>query len=188
MMTAKNLTPILLILLVVGLWFVYIKPEYDTILALRDKKAVYDTALADSKEIKALRDSLVQQYNAIPQSDLEKLKRVVPEKYDPVKLVADINNIGLQYGFQISKVKINEPLPVPVSDGSATDNSNTPYKIVSISFSTEGQYQNFVNFLQDLEASRQLIDIRRLGIGSVVEKSGVTKLSFDIMVDTYWIQ
>ena len=185
----KNIISLILIVLSIGLVFVYIMPEYNKISNLRTEKSDYENTLAKSKDLKVLRDSLLTKYNAILPEDKDKLQKVIPSKFDPIKLIVDINVIAAKYGMGISGVNVqsdNSANSQNRADIVAPTQSNI-YNTTTISFNTSGQYSAFLSFLKDLENSVELLDIRNLSIN----QSGQTNsnvLNFKITIQTYYMK
>lgn len=187
----KNIIAIILIVLSVGLFFLYIKPQYASINNLRAEKATYDSTLAKSKELKTLRDSLTQKYNSISEEDKDKLQNMIPTNFDGVKLALDLNTMASRYGMTIRDVKIDAARETDnqARNDVIAQSQDTPgtFKTASISFSTTGQYQTFIKFLKDMENDEELLDIKKLSIDASTQKDGSSNLEFKVTVNTYYI-
>lgn len=104
----RNSTTILILVLAVALGVFYVYPQYGKIQKLKAEEAQYNEALSKAQELKILRDKLLNDYNSIDKNSLELLKKVVPETFDPVKLMAVINSIAGRHGMILSEVTTKE--------------------------------------------------------------------------------
>jgi Tfp pilus assembly protein PilO len=196
----NTLRPFIIIGIAIGLVYLYAWPQWNAIGLLRTRNLELQTALGKAEELAQIRNRLMDQYNAISPTDTEKIARVVPEKYDPVKLVADVNAIGLGYGMIIRDVKLSSVTAAATTGAIQDAPPIEPYVKRQFSFSAVGQYRNFISFITDLETSLQLMDLHKVevsaapvgatpktGTGSqTVPQSG--SLEFKVTLYTYWIQ
>ena len=163
----------------------HIDPRYQNVKLLQAQENQYQEALDKARELLVVRDELLTKYNNLPQSDLERLNRVVPDKVNGVKLVTDINEIAGKYNIPIKSIKVSEEL---------IDNSNQivdpvaakPFLTTSIDFKFSAEYADLVSFLKDLEKSLQVVDVRSVSFGALTEKSG--QYDYDIAIHTYWLK
>lgn len=187
----KSLTAFIIIAVSIALSAFYTWPQWQTVSSLKDKNTQLQDALEKANKLSQLRNDLLTAYNAIPPEEIERVGKVVPKQYDPIKLTADIQAIALQYGMVIKSTTFTDRSEVSNPGmGVVTEApSATPYKVVSLSLSTEGQYKNFVLFLADLEKNLQILDVTHVDITpkSNQERGGVSMLDFKITLDTYWM-
>lgn len=192
----KTLRPFIVIAIAIGLLYLYAWPQWNAVALLRTRNLEIQSALGKAQELTAIRDNLMQQYNAISPDDTAKIARVVPQKYEPIKLVADVNAIGLQYGMAIRDIKLSKVTEVDTTGAVQGAAPVSPYIKRQLSFSTIGQYKNFLLFISDLETSLQLMDLQKVDVTPVtqgpVSKVGVAPaggtLSFKVDLYTYWIE
>ncbi|MHB1316853.1 MAG: hypothetical protein ACYCZW_03285 [Minisyncoccota bacterium] len=182
----------ILIVVAVAVLYFYVRPQWSNVSVLKNQNTELVNALNKSKELTELRDKLLLEYKAVPEIDIQKIGRVVPKQYDPVKLVADINAIALKYGMSIKDVNINDSKADAYSSGAIQDKPvEEVYRKVELSFSTKSQYKVFIAFIEDLEKSLQLLDIQKVDISTEKENDkqqfGVNILNFKISLDTYWL-
>lgn len=183
----KNVMSLILIALAIGLFFVYVLPQYSSLSTLRATESSYQSALASAKQLQTVRDTLLNSYNSISDSDKAKLTEMIPTTFDPVKLVSDISIDAAQYGMTVSGVKIDnanvgdDTSRADITSGVAT----STYQTIQLSFTTTGQYTSFMQFLKDLESSVELLDLEKLSIQSSRTATGPESLNFDVTLDTY---
>jgi Tfp pilus assembly protein PilO len=158
----KSILSILVIAVSIGVYFVYIKPMTVEIKINLAKKAEIEKVLNRVDEIKDKRDEVFSDYNSISETDLEKLKKILPEKINSVEIFNDLSVVALEYGLLVTEFKADEN----VSDRNAVDETttNAPYKKTKITFKIKGTYTEFTSFLKKVESSLRLMDIIFLSI------------------------
>lgn len=187
----NGLKPLIVIAVAVALLYLYTWPQWNTVAALRARNVELQTALTKAQELNTLRNRLLDQYNAISPADTEKISKVVPAQYDPIKLVADINALAVRHGMLVRDVKIISPTQTSQTGAVVTASPEEPYTKRELSFTTQGQYRNFISFLSELEVSLQLLDLEKVDITAAPKSSptqSATNLDFKVTLNTYWIQ
>ncbi|PIQ91408.1 MAG: hypothetical protein COV70_03930 [Parcubacteria group bacterium CG11_big_fil_rev_8_21_14_0_20_39_22] len=127
----RNLTPIILLLVSVGVFFTYINPTYSgttgagefkdkSIKELQADTDRYNQALQKTREIEEELNGLIDQFNAIPEEKRQRLKQLLPEHVDTVRLVIDMSALASQYSLSVKDLSLS-------STGSkgSTDSSNS---------------------------------------------------------------
>ncbi len=184
---SKVIAPFFFIVVAVGLFFTYIDPAYKQLQALRALDARLDNALTRSKELTEVREALLQRYSSIADADLARLKKLLPDSVDNVRLIIDIDNVASRYGMRIK----NFAFPVSVDDvgGATQEVPQGPVGVAEITFVTSGTYADFSAFLYDLERSLRLLDVRSVHItaGSEAGQSTGTH-QFNVSLQTYWLR
>ncbi|HLP43965.1 MAG TPA: hypothetical protein VK145_01685, partial [Candidatus Nanoarchaeia archaeon] len=102
----KSLLPIILAVAAIGLFFFQVKPIYSEVSALRAQGKEYDEALEMAKELDTLRDDLSKKLDSFSDADLNRLDRFLPRKLDTVRIVLDIDGIGIRNGLNLSDIKV----------------------------------------------------------------------------------
>ncbi|MEQ1500548.1 MAG: hypothetical protein ABL917_04240, partial [Parcubacteria group bacterium] len=125
----KNSIPFILIPLSIAVIYFYVLPQYSTITDLRVKKIQLQETVAKTKEMSALSQDLLAQYNAIPENDKLKIQNMIPAHFDSVKLISDINSVAIKHGMKVKTAKAEDTFKnvqsqVDVSGSQAS----TPYK------------------------------------------------------------
>jgi len=195
--------PVILIGIGLAVFFVFTNPIYSDIGLLRITMASYNEALNNSKALENERDKLTAKYNSIDPDNLEKIKKLLPENIDNIRLILEIEQIAAPYGMVLKDVKYsttgdkengkNAPLPTgAVQGGGVVSSTRKDYGVWDLEFSTTGTYNNFLNFTRDLESNLRMVDISSVqftsnvggGAGSLVPD--VYKYTFSIK--TYWLK
>ena len=115
------------------------RPEYATVRGLMDKKAEYEDVNKKAQDLTVLRTDLMSQYSKISDADKQKLQQMIPEHFDSVRLVANLNGIANKYGMivndviiQNKKIDLNQNQSQVSLPGGA--DAQQPYKTGVISF------------------------------------------------------
>jgi len=181
----NSFTTIFLVILSVGVFYVYVQPQYTKIQDLIIQKTEYKDALDKAEQVAVKRDELLKEYNAISKENMTRLDRILPLNLNTVKLVADINSVGGRHGITIRNVGVTEPIADNAREV-ATGATKKPFQSTTIRFLFDADYNKLKDFLRDLEASLQLIDIQSIKISKITDLSGM--YSYDVSIQTYWIK
>ena len=176
----KQMIPILLIVGSFALFFFFVMPQYKVVQTERSLIASLNSALSNSRELQEVRDTILTKYNTIADEELTRLKSILPDHVDNVRLILEIDRVALRNGMVLQNVTTQE--------GGKTNGSFGPndgfFGKLRIRFSVVGQYDAFVNFLTEIERSLRVVDIVSLsftrGKGDLNE--------YEIEVVTYWLK
>ena len=191
----KLFIPIILLLVSVGTFILYINPAYQDLGTLRTQKAEYDEALNNSKILQSIRGTLSEKYKNFSTTDLTKLEKLLPDNVDNIKLILEIQRIASTYGMTLQNVKFDTDTAKPatssqagfVTSGAAQSASKKDFGTFDLQFSTQGQYNNFVSFLSDLEKSLRIVDVKSVSFTSTSTTGGDT-YKYDFKITTYWFK
>lgn len=185
----RNLLPIVLIVIAIGLFFLYISPAYGQVETLMTQKSDYATALAKAADVGVLRDQLLTKYNSFSQDNLARLNTLVPDSVNTVKLVTDLNSVASAYGITISKVTVTDQV---ADNGTSVSTDQTtsqrpPYNTTNVSFQFSATYPHLVQFLESLEKSLQVVDVTKVSFD--VPEDGINTGVYDytVGVQTYYL-
>jgi len=186
------------ILAVVGLgiagaiFFLFTQPTYDGIQSLKQQIGQYDQALDKAAELQALKQSLLSRYNSFNPADLDRLHKLLPDHVDNVRLVLDLDNLASRHGMGLQNVVISNIASDAKNEGviAAIGAGRQKYDSLTFKFSTQGTYQNFTAFLQDLENSLRIVDLVSLRLDSAGGPlgSGEPIYRYDMTIRTYWLK
>ncbi len=184
------ITPIILIIISIGIFFGYIDPNYRgenlsgdnrSIQSLLAEDNEYQVALNNSSEIRRKRETLVQTRGEIDPADLLKLEKLLPDNVDNIKLVIDMNQIAQNHNLSLKNIKLDTGTK---TDSNKLGQDNSKYGTVGLSFSVNSSYNNFQSFLSDLEKSLRLVDITDLSVTG--NETGT--YDFSVGLKTYWLK
>ncbi|HEY4512468.1 MAG TPA: type 4a pilus biogenesis protein PilO [Candidatus Paceibacterota bacterium] len=178
----KSLIPIILILASLGLFMFFTNNEYQNVKSLQIEIASYDKALGKSREVLKKRGELQAKYAQFANSDLDALKKLLPDHVDNVQLILDINGIARKHNMAVSKIKISED---------ASGSQNAPigpdiktYSSILVSFRTKSSYPDFIAFIKDLEQGLRLVDITNLSFKEEPSDNN----EYSVTIRTYWLK
>ena len=184
------ITPIILIIISIGTFFMYVDPNYRgtnlgsgarSVIDLQKEDGEYQAALSNTDAIRQKRDSLVAKMGKMNPDNLTKLGKLLPDNIDNIKLVIDIRNIADNHALTLKNIKLDS---LTKSDPTKLGADTSKYGTVGLSFSVSSSYENFQNFLTDLEKSLRLVEITDLTVTG--NDTGV--YDFSIGLKTYWLK
>lgn len=181
----KNATPIILIILSLGIYFTYTKDKIDELKTIQAVNSEYQTAISDSQKLIAERDNVLATYNQIKPEDQERLEKMIPDNEDNVRLIIDLNGVAARHGIAIKNIKTATEKD---SSGNSKVNQGIvlpgTYNTVSLSFDTSTSYSNFLVFIRDLQASLRIIEISKISLK--VNENG--NYDYNVELKTFWLK
>lgn len=177
----RIITPVILLAISGGIFMWFIDPHYEAVKELRTEAAQFDEALTKSRELQAIRDTLLSQYNSFPTASIRKLEKMLPDSIDNVRLVLDIDNVAARYNLRIRNVSITQTSSR--KDG-AVGSDDSPLGSAVLNFIVAASYTDFIRFLKDLETSLRIVDV--VGISFNARDGDLTE--FAVGVKTYWLR
>ena len=171
---------LILIAVSVAVFFLFTNPLYQETKILKQQIAVLDETFNNSKRIQEVRDTLFAKFNAIPEMDLSRLEKMLPDNVDNVKLILELDRIASQRGMDIKRIDVEN------SSGNTTGlgPSGLNYGEIDIGLTLTGSYSSFRGFLADLEQSLRLVDITELNFRA----AGFDFDQYNVTVRTYWLR
>lgn len=194
----RSILPITLILGSIALLLLFVMPNYRKVADLRLQVTEKNYTLDQARVLETEREELTNKYNEISIDNRVRLEKLLPDNVDNIRLILEINDVvASAYGMTLKDIKY-EPEKADSSktttgnnNQNSPQNDTNPYGTWNLEFSTEGSYNNFLNFLNALEHNLRLVDISSIQFDSDVEKDkknpgDVYKYSFKIK--TYWLK
>ncbi len=173
----KTALPLILIAVAIGSYYVYIAPQYTVVTELRAEETKYVEAEEKALELTRVYDRLATEYNSLSQADIAKLDAFLPDTIDPTRFATDIDGIAAKYGIRIQSVNItNNDVKT-----SATEPSGKPFITNVVTLKFKAPYQNFVQFVKDLERSLTILDVTRVNFTSAESNA----YDFDVLLQVY---
>lgn len=179
----KNTKAIFLLVLSIGLFYTFTNPIYKGVQELNTTASGYREVLGNLSELVENRDRLAINYNSISKAEIERLSKALPENVDTVRIALDLDTIAGRYGITLSEVSIDDSSESSASQIVLPDHA-LPYEKTPVSISFISDYQNFKRFLQDLEKSLRIMDVRSVSFKST--DAGLYE--HKIVMDTYWVK
>jgi Tfp pilus assembly protein PilO len=187
--------PAILIVGSIAFFAMFTNPMYQELVTLREEASSYSDALSNSKTLAGERDKLTQKYNTISPENMTRLNRMLPNSVDNIRLILEIEKVALPFGMTLRDVKYDakqaEHQTGNIAGGAASVESAKPYGTWDLSFMVQGTYNNFVNFLKELEHNLRLVDVRSVQFDSNIgtDIPGVTNVyKFEVSIRTYWLK
>lgn len=189
---SKVITPVLLLIVAIGLFFTYSKPAYKNLQDFQAQESEIDDAILEADKLVTRYESLRKDKTSIKEIDLKNLSLMLPDNIDIVGLILDIDRMTSNHNVEISSFLI--PYISPASSKNqavnTTQSENDYIGSAIITVSVEGTYFDFKNFLFELEKSMTLFDVTSLKIkvNNIKNSSSGTdeKLSFTTDLKIYW--
>ena len=192
----KYLTSAILIGISVTVFLFFTKSLYTSIQDLRAQQSIYNEALNNSKDLENERDKLTAKYNAISLDDLARIKKLLPDSVDNIRLILEIERLALPYGMVLKDVQYNAAQSATTNGAVAVGGSGREakggYGSWDLEFSVTGTYNNFINFTKTLENNLRIVDISSIQFASAsgigLNKSGTETYRFAYKIKTYWLK
>lgn len=187
----RALFPFILVILAVGLFVFYTDDAYQRTKGLNTELAQYNNALDQSEQVLELRDQLLERRNALPQDAVSRLQLLLPDNIDNIRLIIDINDIASRYHMIVESISLgshetsNSPSnSVQGDSGGVVGPGSLAVGSVTLGFTVDASYENFLAFLHDLERSLRLVDITNITFTS----GGKNADSYSMTITTYWLK
>ena len=178
---------------------------YNNIAQLRAKATSYNESLSNSKALENARDILTAKKNSMSPTDLMKLQKLLPDNIDNILLILEIEKMAFPYGMVLKNVKYNatdtkSAATSPTEDiqgGKVIKPLLKDYGVWDLEFSTTGTYNNFLNFIKDLESNLRIVDISSIQFSSYNISAGpnippntssAEAYKYDFKIKTYWLK
>ncbi len=176
----KFFIPIIFLAVSVLLFFGYIDPKFSDIKKTQQEEQLYRGALDNSKELQSIRDGLLTKYNSFGTEDLDRLKKILPNNINSVRLIRDIDGIASRYGMTLRNVSVN----LGTEKTNTVGPSGSEVGTMVLGFSVSGPYKIFISFLEDVEKSMRIMDITEVAFTS----SENDLYEYKISLKTYWLK
>ena len=211
----KLISSILFLTASVLVFFFLIDPLYGDVKELRNNVSTYNSALNNSSDLQKTRDELVEAYKQINEKDREKLNHLLPSTINNIELILEIEKIANMHGMPVSDIRFDSSVGVKANSTEKTDSKTSagkvvaendpasylPYGVFPISFTIEGKYGVFLDFLEDLEKNLRIVDVKSISF-SVPDASSSDPLvdpkkktiidpsiyKYLLKVETYWLK
>jgi Tfp pilus assembly protein PilO len=184
----RILFPALLVIAAIAIFFGYTNPHYS---AIRSKKAEADkieVAKTNAYNLNKKRDELIDKRNSLAPFDRDKILKMLPDGVENVGLIIEINNIAKRNNMgEIMNPQVNSTGGAGKTGAKGLD--STKYSSISMSFGVSGTYDEFLNFLKDLETYVRIVDVTSLSFAPTVSKDGKDgKYDYSLTIQTYWLK
>ncbi|MBK5215275.1 MAG: hypothetical protein JJE53_00480 [Candidatus Pacebacteria bacterium] len=187
------------IIISIALFFVFTDPMYGDIRRLNTEVNTYNTALSNSTELQKTRDDLIEIYKNVKNEDKANLEHFLPTTIGNIQLILEIEKIASLHGMPIKDIKfetksLEEGIVnkdnVVVAEKDPKD--YLPYGVFPMEFVIEGRYDDFVDFLKDLELNLRLVDVKSISFlvpsAGAGETTNPNIYSYTLKIEIYWLK
>jgi len=178
----SNTSILAYLILTISIGYAFIYPSFGDISELQSQKQNYEDSLATVSNIENKKNELLTQYNSISEADKKNLETVLPDTFNFVRLISDIDSVASKHGISITNITSRELTDPTVGDTVETAGPEKKYKSGIVGFTFTSTYENFLLFSKELEKSLRVIDMRSVKIES--ENKG--NFTFTVEFETYW--
>lgn len=175
----KLIVALVLVLAGIALIFWGAKPLWAEASALRVEQKKVDSVLSDLISLRTTRDDLLQAYNSVKKSDLDKLYKIVPATSDNSGLLVYLEKTSSDRGIRLRRAGFEKE---PTTGQKTIQATSLNYNVLPISFTVSAAYDSFKSFLSALERSARVMDVT--DISFTVSKTNL--FEFTIKAKTYY--
>ena len=175
----KSIVALILVVAGFALIFWAANPLWSETGALRVEHDKIDSILTDLINLRTTRDDLLQAYNSINKSDLDKLDRIIPLTPDSAGLLVYLEKTTSDRGIRLRRAEFEKE---PTNQQKAIKASVLNYNVLPISFTISSGYDSFKSFLSALERSARVMDVT--DISFTVSKANL--FEFTVKAKTYY--
>lgn len=181
----NNLFPTLALILAAGIFFMYILPTWNGVIAAT-KEAIRadDKALAAAITYATQQNQLAEARNAIDPADLSRLTKFLPSSVDNVGLILDLNALAARSGLALSNIDVLADPVTAKTGGAGASTAADPVGSVSLTLSAVGTYSALQAFLRGVELSQRLLDVKELA----VKGSDTGVYTYQMKLALYWLR
>lgn len=190
---------LLLVVVALVVFFDFIQPEYQNIQALKGKLIGEQNFLASEAAAVQQAQEIISTYDNQSQGAAN-IGLAMPTGKDVAGAIAQIYGIAANNNINVTAVTVSAPTlePKTTADGDAGNGGAgslmgivKPLASISFEVSGQGSYENFKNFLSQIETNIRIFDITNLKIDPVAGTSGAKPgnqdlFTYAITVATYY--
>ena len=166
-MILRTLTPFLSLIIAILLYFFLIQPQYVDVVMLKGNVEEYDNATAQYQEFtRKLDNKLAKKMDRLV-LDNERLDIFIPNSIDSIQLLVDLEAMAGQQKMLFGNVSIDEGDVDFSNTNSENEQVSAELATSDISFEVVGSYEQFKNFIHDLERSLTVFEIVNIKFVSV---------------------
>ncbi len=188
----RTILLLIIILGSIGGFLLFVKPQYEVARDMKREIALSTSSLDTAERLKTSREELITKYNAIPKSDLDNLKTLLPDSVDNIRLIIQMDSIASRNNLSILRnveYQVTKKSTTPETQNQSPEAFRKPYGEFAISFQTTGQYKNFLSFISDLEENLRLVDITTIEFQPTSGVQSLTgNMTYKVTLKTYWLK
>ena len=179
----SNIATIAYIILTLSVGYAFAYPSFGDLSMLMDEKQKYENTLDMVNNIEIKKKELLTEFNNISDEDKKNIDTILPSSLNFVKLISDIDAVAATHGIAIDKISLKE------TDDSFDESQEgaqpqSSYRSSVIGFSFNATYSKFNDFIDDLEKSLRILDIKSMQLRT--QETGI--YTYDVEFETYWLK
>ncbi len=190
----KNIIlPTVLLLASLFTVFYYVRAAMQKMDLITQEVAIYDKNIKDSRRIVELQEAAHLEFQSIPIQQRNQLETLIPDSVETAQLALDIETIAINNGVILMEVSLpeeNEDVQTNdfvFYDESAPPTQPTDYLSKDMVFGVQATYENFKEFLAQIEKSLRIMDVVAIDLEETEKDSDTILRNFDITVRTYYL-
>jgi hypothetical protein len=202
----KAIISIILIAASIAFFIFFTKPKWAELKLNKLEVEKLNIAQENAKILKSKIDAILKIKSSISEADLEKIKRMVPDNVENVKLIIDfdsmLQDLIRQKGTAAIYKKANSTesddfsIENPkISKGNTTiggDFDSSQLGVADFTFTVSLTYRDFLDFLKRIETSSRIFDIESISFSSPdlkdIKNPDEIIYNFNITLKTYWLK
>jgi hypothetical protein len=102
----KALTPIVGIIVAVGLFFTYIQPTFKDVKGIQDETGEYAQAIEQASALQKRIRELTDQKTSIPIANLERLQALLPDRVNEVSALIDLDALATLHHLKLGDIAV----------------------------------------------------------------------------------
>ncbi len=202
----KTIISIILIAASIAFFVFFTKPKWTELKANRIEVEKLNVAQENAKKLKSRIDSLLTVKNAITGNDMDKIKKMIPDNVENVKLIIDFDNMlqalvaerGTAALYKSDspadsgRISIENP---KITQGTTLIEGGfdaSQLGVADFTFTVSLTYADFLEFLKRIETSTRIFDIESITFTSPQVTAGKNPndivYNFNIGLKTYWLK
>jgi len=156
------------------------RPIWQDIRVLTAEKDEFGSAIARINELRQIRNDLIQTYNSLPQEDIKRVKKILPDTFSSGLILVELSNLASESGLLLKSTDVStgSRIGAPV-----VKNAGDRFTEVQLKLVVSGPYDRFRTFLQKLEKSLRLVDVTALSFTSASRAD--SSVDFSIEAKSY---
>ncbi len=180
----RTLIPVLSIIIAVLLFIFFVQPQYKEITALQAEIGAYENAATQYGAFNAKLQSLLSTKNSRTLSDNERLDLISAKKIDTTQLLVDIEALAEKQNMLFGNVSTEGgEAELATANSAVPEEGGVGAQLVTadVTFDVIGTYEQFKNFLQDIESSVVLMEV----VNITFSATETSFQQFSVTVRTY---
>ncbi len=203
----KAVISLILIAASIVFFVFFTKPKWTELKANKIEVEKLNIAQENAKILKEKIDSLLKVKNSIAETDIEKIKKMLPDNVENVKLIIDFDKMLQDLINQKGTAEIyKRSNPSDSSSEFSIENPNIVKSVASLdgvgdssqlgvadfTFTVSLTYSDFLDLLRTIETSTRIFDIESISFSSPdvkdVKNPDEIVYNFNIALKTYWLK